>query len=131
MTTREPQDNIDAAITDGSLPTVDAAAIDRAAAKDAALFDAKKAAKRTDHSRSRATYFGWIVGIIVTIFLLIFIVRNQQSQDIDLLFWKVNLPVGVSLLIAAIAGAIITFTISAARILQLRSALKKLNKASE
>ena len=86
-------------------------------------------AHRVKHTRSRATYFGWIVGLVVTILLLVFIVQNQDSQEIDLIFGKINLPVGVSLLIAAILGAIITVAISAARMVELHRALKKVDKA--
>ncbi|MFC0315164.1 lipopolysaccharide assembly LapA domain-containing protein [Gordonia phosphorivorans] len=88
-------------------------------------------ARRVKHTRSRATYFGWIVGIIVTILLLVFILQNQDSQEIDLIFGTVNLPVGVSLLIAALLGAIITVAISAARMVELHRALKKVDRAQK
>ncbi len=81
------------------------------------------------HTRSRATYVGWVVGIVVLILLLVFILRNQGSQEIDLFFWKVELPVGVSLLIAAILGAILTLAVTTARMLQLRRALTKVDQA--
>ncbi len=137
MTTREPHDDAAAPLTPAAgepitPPTAAAPAADLPASPESsALFSARKQAKRVEHTRSRATYFGWAVGIVVLILLLVFILRNQNSQDIDLLFWTVNLPIGVSLLIAAIAGAIITLAISSARILQLRSALKKYNKAAQ
>lgn len=94
-----------------------------------ALSDTKREVGRVKHTRSRATYFAWIVGVVVAIVLLVFILRNQDSQEIDLVFWTVNLPVGVSLLIAALLGAILTLAVSAARIMELRRALKKVDKA--
>ena len=54
-----------------------------------------------EHTRTRATWFGVVIGAIILVLLLVFIVQNLQSQTIDLLFWEVNLPVGVSLLIAS------------------------------
>lgn len=81
------------------------------------------------HTRTRATFVGWIIGAIITILLLIFILRNLETQKIDLVFWTVDLPVGVSLLIAAIAGALITALIGGARTFQLSRALKKARKA--
>lgn len=93
-----------------------------------ALADARNTVSGIEHTASRATYVGWIVGVIVTILLLVFILRNQDSQKIDLVFGQINLPVGVSLLIAAIAGAIITLAITSARIMQLRRALRQIDK---
>jgi uncharacterized integral membrane protein len=77
------------------------------------------------HTRTRAAWVGLIVGALVTLILLIFIVQNLDSQKIDLFFWTVNLPVGVSLLIAAILGAVITAIVGSLRMLQVRRAVKK------
>ncbi|WP_207839315.1 LapA family protein [Williamsia soli] len=77
------------------------------------------------HTRTRAAWVGLIVGALVTLILLIFIVQNLDSQNIDLFFWTVNLPVGVSLLIAAILGAVITAIVGSLRMLQVRRAVKK------
>ncbi len=46
----------------------------------------------------------WIA-LGLTVLAVVFIVQNLDSQEIELLFWEVNLPLGVSLLIAAIAAA--------------------------
>ena len=95
-----------------------------------ALADAKAAVTKIKHTGSRATLVAWIIGIVVTILLVVFILMNQESQSIDLVFGTVNLPVGVSLLIAAIAGAIISVAITGARIVQLRRALKQVDKSA-
>ncbi|MFE0747473.1 lipopolysaccharide assembly LapA domain-containing protein [Gordonia sp. NPDC058843] len=78
-----------------------------------------------EHTRTRATWFGVVIGAIILVLLLVFIVQNLDSQTIELLFWEVNLPLGVSLLIAAIAGALIVALVGGLRMLQLRRALKK------
>lgn len=93
--------------------------------------EAKRQAKQVAHTRSRAAYFAWIIGIVMLIVLLVFILRNQNSQEIDLLFWKVHLPVGVSLLIAAILGAILTLATTVGRMMELRRALKKVDKVGK
>ena len=67
--------------------------------------------------------------LIVGAVLLIFILQNLSSQQIWLLFWQVNLPVGISLLIAAIAGALVTALIGGLRMFQLNRALTKASKA--
>lgn len=78
-----------------------------------------------EHTRTRATYFGLVIGAIILILLLVFILQNLESQQIMLIFWEVNLPVGVSLLIAAIAGALLVALIGGLRMLQMRRALRK------
>ncbi|ASR03742.1 MULTISPECIES: LapA family protein [Gordonia] len=78
-----------------------------------------------EHTRTRATWFGVVIGAIILVLLLVFIVQNLESQRIKLIFWEVNLPLGVSLLIAAIAGALIVALVGGLRMLQLRRALKK------
>ncbi|MEE4022727.1 lipopolysaccharide assembly protein LapA domain-containing protein [Gordonia sp. PKS22-38] len=81
--------------------------------------------KKVEHTRTRATYFGVVIGAIVTILLLVFILQNLESQRIMLIFWEVNLPLGVSLLIAAIAGALIVAAVGGLRMLQMSRALRK------
>lgn len=77
------------------------------------------------HTRTRAAWVGLIVGAVITLMLLVFILQNLDSQNIDLFFWTVNLPLGVSLLIAAILGAVITAIVGSLRMLQVRRAMKK------
>lgn len=84
--------------------------------------------KDVEHTRTRATYFGLVIGAIILILLLVFIVQNMTSQRIELIFWEVNLPLGVSLLIAAIAGALLVALAGGLRMLQLNRALKKAKK---
>lgn len=95
------------------------------------LRDAQRAAAKVKHTRSRATYLGWIVGVVVAVLLLVFIIQNGDSQEIDLVFGKVDLPVGVSLLIAALLGAILTMAVAGARIVELNRALKKVGKPAK
>ncbi|MFT4087958.1 MAG: lipopolysaccharide assembly protein LapA domain-containing protein [Gordonia sp. (in: high G+C Gram-positive bacteria)] len=93
-----------------------------------ALTEMDKAVQGVKHTRSRATYVAWFIGLIIAILLLVFILMNQSTQKIDLIFVEVDLPVGVSLLIAAIGGALITLAITSARLFQLRRALKNVAK---
>ncbi|AZG44051.1 LapA family protein [Gordonia insulae] len=84
--------------------------------------------KKVEHTRARATFFGLVIGAIITILLLVFILQNMESQRIELLFWEVNLPLGVSLLIAAIAGALIVALAGGVRMVQMSRALRKAKK---
>ena len=81
------------------------------------------------HTCTSAAWAGMIIGSALGILLLIFILQNLSSQQIWLLFWQVNLPVGISLLIAAIAGALVTALIGGLRMFQLNRALTKASKA--
>ncbi|MCX6467726.1 LapA family protein [Williamsia herbipolensis] len=85
----------------------------------------KQALSEVRHTRTKSAWVGLIVGAIVLILLLVFIVQNLDKQAIQLFFWEVNLPQGVSLLIAAIAGALITAVVGGARMFQVRRAVRK------
>ncbi len=78
--------------------------------------------KRT---RTAGAWLGLIVGALILILLLVFILQNSKSQEVSILFWSFNLPLGVSMLFAAIAGALIMALAGGARILQLRKAYRR------
>ncbi|MEE3850674.1 lipopolysaccharide assembly protein LapA domain-containing protein [Gordonia sp. LSe1-13] len=84
--------------------------------------------KKVEHTRTRATFYGLVIGALITILLLVFILQNLESQRIMLIFWEVNLPLGVSLLIAAIAGALIVAFAGGLRMLQMSRAMRKAKK---
>ncbi|BDH56894.1 lipopolysaccharide assembly LapA domain-containing protein [Tsukamurella sp. PLM1] len=78
------------------------------------------------HTRSASLWSGLVAGAVVLLVLLAFIVQNQSNTQISLLFWEANLPLGVSLLIAAILGALTVGLAGGLRIFQLRRAAKKM-----
>ncbi|GAA1073813.1 LapA family protein [Tsukamurella spumae] len=88
--------------------------------------DTRNAYQQVKHTRSAALWSGLLGGAVVLLLLLVFIVQNQQNTEINLIFWKATLPLGVSLLIAAIGGALLVGLAGALRIIQLRRAAKKL-----
>lgn len=88
--------------------------------------DTRDAYEQVKHTRSAALWTSLLGGAVVLLLLLVFIVQNQQNTEITLIFWKTTLPLGVSLLIAAIGGALLVGLAGALRILQLRRAAKKL-----
>lgn len=88
--------------------------------------DTRDAYEQVKHTRSAALWSGLVGGAVVLLLLLVFIVQNQQNTEINLIFWTARLPLGVSLLIAAIGGALLVGLAGALRILQLRRAAKKL-----
>jgi uncharacterized integral membrane protein len=77
------------------------------------------------HSRSGGLWTGLILSAIVLIFLLVFILQNQISVTIRFLGFAGALPVGVALLLAAIAGLLLVAIPGGVRIIQLRRAARR------
>lgn len=68
---------------------------------------------------------GLIVAAIVLIFLLVFILQNSESVEIHFLTFSGNVPIGVALLLAAIAGILMVAVPGVARMIQLRRHAKR------
>jgi uncharacterized integral membrane protein len=71
-------------------------------------------------TRTGGIWVSVIVAAVVLIFLLIFILQNLTTVTVNLLGFSGSLPLGVAMLFAAIAGAILVAMVGTARILQLR-----------
>ncbi|MCG7456291.1 MULTISPECIES: lipopolysaccharide assembly protein LapA domain-containing protein [unclassified Corynebacterium] len=81
--------------------------------------------KNSEHREVKKTLAGttWvalIVGVLLLILLLVFILQNQESAELQLLGWTMTFPIGVGMLIAAIVGALIMALVGGVRIVQLR-----------
>jgi len=77
-------------------------------------------------TRISGTWAAVIVAAVVLIFLLIFILQNMTTATVNLLGFSLSMPLGVAMLFAAIAGAILVALVGTARILQLRRYAKRL-----
>ena len=66
-----------------------------------------------------------IAGVLALIVLVIFIAQNAQAVKLSFLGAQVRLSVGVALLLAAIAGALLMAAAGTARITQLRRAIHR------
>ena len=75
-------------------------------------------------------WIGLVLGSLVTILLLIFIAQNTVSTEVQFLGLEFALPLGVLILFAAIAGALIMALFAGFRILQLRMRARKARKLS-
>ena len=71
-------------------------------------------------SLAGTTWVALIVGVLLLILLLVFILQNQESAELQLLGWTMTFPIGVGMLIAAIVGALIMALVGGVRIVQLR-----------
>ena len=76
-------------------------------------------------TRAGALWTALAGGFVVLILLLVFVMQNTNTTPIHMFGWAWQLPVGVALLLAAIAGGLLTFLVGTVRILQLRRAAKK------
>jgi uncharacterized integral membrane protein len=73
------------------------------------------------HTRTSAAFKGLIAGAIILLLLLIFILENTEKVKISYFGVDGHLSLGVALLLAAVAGALITALVGGARIAQLRA----------
>ena len=78
------------------------------------------AAGKLERTRASGWWAGLIIAAVVLIFLLIFIVQNLESVDLDFLMFSGNLPLGVAMLLAAIGGILMVAIPGIARMIQLR-----------
>ncbi|MCM6773911.1 lipopolysaccharide assembly protein LapA domain-containing protein [Nocardia sp. CDC159] len=84
----------------------------------------------TKHSRSLRTRTGYtwtalVAAAILGIVLLIFILQNSNQVQTHLFFWDFTQPLGVTILLSVIAGALVMALVGGGRILQLRRAAKR------
>lgn len=77
------------------------------------------------HTKAAATWTGLVVGALVLVLLLIFILQNLDAIPVNIFVWTFELPLGVSMLLAAIAGALVMALAGGVRILQIRRAAKR------
>jgi uncharacterized integral membrane protein len=76
-------------------------------------------------TRTSGLYVGLIFSALVLILLLVFILQNLQFVEINFLGLSGQLPTGVALLLAAIAGVLLVAIPGTGRILQLRRAARR------
>jgi putative membrane protein len=71
-------------------------------------------------SRTSGVFVASVAGALVLLVLLVFILQNLERVPIEFLFLEGRVPVGVALLLAAVAGALLVALAGGARVLQLR-----------
>jgi uncharacterized integral membrane protein len=76
-------------------------------------------------TRTAAAWWSLAVGLLILIILLVFIAQNTDSITIRFLGWQWSSPLGVSFLLSAVGGALITVAAGTARMIQLRRAAKR------
>lgn len=79
--------------------------------------------KEVEKSRVGNAWVALIVAALLGIVLLIFILQNSESTQVEMLFWNFSLPLGVTILLSVIAGALVMALVGGVRIVQLRRAV--------
>lgn len=84
-----------------------------------------KPAPRVKSSLAGGTWAALIIGALLLILLLVFILQNQQSIELNLFVWSFEFPAGIGYLFSAITGALIMALVGGVRMLELRRQLRK------
>ena len=71
-------------------------------------------------TRLSGAWTALVIGVVVLVVILIFILQNQQSAEVNFLFFQGHLPLAVALLFAMVLGAVVVLAFGGFRILQLR-----------
>jgi lipopolysaccharide assembly protein A len=87
-----------------------------------------RALRRT---RMGGVWVGLALSAVVLLLLLIFILENEQKVDIAYFGAHGHLPLGVALLLAAVAGALLALIPGTVRIVQLRRTARRHHAAAE
>lgn len=98
------------------------------AAQQAAGPPRHRALRRT---RMGGVWVGLALSAVVLLLLLIFILENEQKVDIAYFGAHGHLPLGVALLLAALAGALLVLIPGTARIVQLRRTARRHHAAAQ
>ncbi len=77
------------------------------------------------HTRVSALWIGVIASALVLVALLVFILQNSQSVTVSFFGFDASMPLAVALLLSAVAGVLLVAIPGAARITQLRRAVRK------
>lgn len=76
-------------------------------------------------TRISGIWVGLGLSAVVLLLLLVFILENEQKADIGYFGMHGHLPLGVALLLAALAGALLVLIPGSARIFQLRKTARR------
>jgi uncharacterized integral membrane protein len=81
------------------------------------------------HTRISGLWTAVVFFAVVLLFLLVFILQNEQKVNISYLGAHGHLPLGVALLLSAVCGVLLTILAGAARMTQLHSVARRHRRA--
>jgi uncharacterized integral membrane protein len=77
------------------------------------------------------TWIALILGALILVMLLIFILQNNIPADFAYLGWTFQLPLGVAMLFAAIAGVLVMALFGSVRLIKQGHRVRRLEKERE
>ena len=80
---------------------------------------------------SGAMWTALILGLVILVLLLVFILQNNVPADFEYMAWNFRLPLGVAMLLAAVAGALVMALVGSVRLFTLGHRLRRLEKERE
>jgi uncharacterized integral membrane protein len=80
---------------------------------------------RAPGTRTSAAWIGICAAALVAVFIIVFMLQNTGSVEVNFLGMRGSLPLALALLIAAVGTAILTMAVGTARITQLRRRLPR------
>ncbi|MEV0697179.1 LapA family protein [Saccharopolyspora sp. NPDC050389] len=80
--------------------------------------------ERLERTRTGGIWVSAVIAVVVLVFVLVFIVQNFESVTVRFLWTAGSLPLGVAMIFAVLAGALLIALVGTARILQLRRSAK-------
>lgn len=77
---------------------------------------------------SGAMWIALLLGLLILVLLLVFILQNNVPAEFNYLGWAFVLPLGVAMLLAAVAGALIMGLVGSVRLFKLGHRVRRLEK---
>ncbi|GEO93919.1 LapA family protein [Kocuria turfanensis] len=77
---------------------------------------------------SGAMWTALLLGLLILVLLLVFILQNNVPTDFRFLGWEFVLPLGIAMLFAAVAGALVMGLVGSVRLFRLNHRVRKLEK---
>ena len=81
--------------------------------------------------KTAGMWIGLILGAIILVMLLIFVLQNNQTAGFQYFATEFDLPLGIAMLLAAIAGALVMALVGSVRMMQMSWTIRKLRKQQE
>lgn len=85
----------------------------------------------TKGGKTAGLWISLILGAVVLILLLIFVIQNNVKATFEYFGAQFDLPLGVAMLLAAIAGALVMALVGSVRMVQMSWTIRKLRKNQE
>ena len=80
---------------------------------------------RIERTRTGTVFGGAVAGLVLTMLMLVFVLQNDERRPLEFLWFDFELPTGVAILLAAVAGALIVSSLALGRVVQLRLAARR------